>query len=68
MEAALEGAELIVLLVGHGLLRSLEPARLAASTTARLVVDVVNAWQEETWKAFGFQIYRMGAVTAKRLG
>jgi UDP-N-acetyl-D-mannosaminuronic acid dehydrogenase len=67
LEMALENAELVVLLVGHSLLRSLEPARLAASTPARLVVDTVNAWHEETWKAFGFQIFRLGATTAKHL-
>jgi UDP-N-acetyl-D-mannosaminuronic acid dehydrogenase len=67
LEEALVGADLILLLVNHTPLRALDPAKIAALTPARLVVDAVNAWPADTWSAAGFIINRLGASTARLL-
>jgi UDP-N-acetyl-D-mannosaminuronic acid dehydrogenase len=67
LESALARAELILLLVNHTALRTLDPQHIAALTPARLVVDAVNAWSAEAWSAAGFQISRLGASTARPL-
>ena len=67
LEEALAEAELILLLVNHTLLRTLDPLQIAALTPARLVLDAVNAWPVEAWSAAGFEIHRLGASTARPL-
>jgi UDP-N-acetyl-D-mannosaminuronic acid dehydrogenase len=60
LEDAVKNAEAIILLVGHTQFKSLEPNRMVEKTTARLVVDMVNGWKREQWKAAGFTFYRLG--------
>lgn len=60
LAAALEGAEALLLLVGHAALRSLEPEVVAQLTRARVVIDCVNAWSGPEWEQHGFQVYRLG--------
>lgn len=60
LEAALEGAELVALLVPHSPLLALTPAQLAAITPARLLVDAVNGFRDPAWEAAGFKVYRLG--------
>lgn len=57
---ALQGAEVVLLLVGHAALRNLGPDVVAPLTTARLVVDCVNAWRGEAWNEAGFCIHHLG--------
>ncbi len=59
-EAAIREVDLIVLLVGHSEFLSLKPATLAARTRARLVVDAVNGWKPDEWRAAGFKVTRLG--------
>ena len=61
MEAAIEDAELIILLVAHSEFLTLKPGELAAKTRARLVVDTVNGWKPAEWQAAGFRVARLGA-------
>ena len=44
LEAALEGAEAIVLLVQHAEFAKLEPVEVARMTAARIVVDTRGQW------------------------
>jgi UDP-N-acetyl-D-mannosaminuronic acid dehydrogenase len=67
LEAVLENVELVVLLVNHTELRDLDPQRTATLTTARLLVDAVGAWSVDAWKSAGFQLFRLGASTARPL-
>jgi UDP-N-acetyl-D-mannosaminuronic acid dehydrogenase len=60
LEAAVEGAELVALLVPHSPLLALTPAQLAAITPARLLIDAVDGFRDPAWEAAGFQIYRLG--------
>ncbi len=61
LKTALEGAELILLLVGHKDFKTLDPGELAGWTDARDVVDAVNCWRDESWQKAGFHITRLGA-------
>ncbi len=60
LEAALEDADALLLLVGHRPFRELRPSEVAALTPARLVVDTVNLWDPAPWEAAGFAMYRLG--------
>jgi UDP-N-acetyl-D-mannosaminuronic acid dehydrogenase len=60
LDAALAGADLILLLVKHTEFLALNPKELASKTPARLGVDCVNGWNVEQWKNAGFNIFRLG--------
>ncbi|MEW6405325.1 MAG: nucleotide sugar dehydrogenase [Chloroflexota bacterium] len=60
LEAALEDAEAIILLVNHTQFRKLLPNELAQQTRARIVLDTVNAWDAALWENAGFKVYRLG--------
>ncbi len=60
LEAALEDADALLLLVGHRPFRELRPSEVTALTPARLVVDTVNLWDPAPWEAAGFAVYRLG--------
>ncbi len=60
LEAALEGVEALLLLVGHTSLQALKPAEVSAMTTARVAIDCVGGWAASDWRAAGFQFYRLG--------
>ena len=60
MEAALEEADVLLLLVNHTQFGALEPQEVARLTPARVVVDLVGGWNAAQWRAAGFQAYRLG--------
>jgi len=60
LEDAIKNANAILLLVRHAQFREMEPAKVAAQTSARVVVDTVNAWNTAAWNEAGFQVYRLG--------
>lgn len=60
LEAALEDAELILLLVSHGEFKMLTPMQVQSLTPARILVDTVNSWQGKDWVAAGFVYHRLG--------
>ncbi len=60
LEEAVKEADGILLLVRHSQFREMKPSKVAALTSARVVVDTVNAWNAEDWKEQGFQIYKLG--------
>ena len=59
LAAAVEDADLLLLLVNHTPLRELDPFVINQLTKARVVVDAVNAWPE-TWTQAGFRVFRLG--------
>lgn len=61
LEEALARAAIIVLLVGHGVFRGLEPQWMASLTSARLLVDCANSWTAPSWEQAGFKVFRLGA-------
>ena len=59
-EVALQDADLLLLLVRHSEFLNLDPNAIASMTSARLVVDCVNGWEEQLWKNAGFRVFRLG--------
>ena len=60
LEDALNGSDLLVLLVAHIPFKTLTPEKVSSLTGARLVVDTVNAWDPQVWEQAGFTIWRLG--------
>lgn len=60
LEEAVEDADAILLLVRHTQFGKLNPSEVASMTSARVVVDTVNAWNSAAWKEAGFQVFRLG--------
>ena len=60
LEDALQNAEAIVLLVKHTEFSTLDPLEIAKKTSARIVVDTVNGWDDKAWTQAGFQFIRLG--------
>lgn len=60
LEKAVKDAELLLLLVGHTALRSLDPKVVAAMTPARAVLDAVAAWPKTAWQGAGFEYHCLG--------
>jgi UDP-N-acetyl-D-mannosaminuronic acid dehydrogenase len=60
LEEALKDTDAILLLVRHTQFRDLSPTEVTAMTSARVVIDTVNAWNADTWKKTGFQVFRLG--------
>jgi UDP-N-acetyl-D-mannosaminuronic acid dehydrogenase len=60
LEEVVADAELLILLVAHQELKGLDPLKLRKMTTAGVVIDTVNGWDERTWTGAGFKVYRLG--------
>jgi UDP-N-acetyl-D-mannosaminuronic acid dehydrogenase len=60
LEDSIKDADAIVLLVKHTEFANLDPTVIAKQTKARLVIDTVNIWNNETWKKAGFTVTRLG--------
>jgi UDP-N-acetyl-D-mannosaminuronic acid dehydrogenase len=60
LAAALDGAQALLLLVGHSALRNLQPQVVAQLTPARVVIDCVNAWSAAEWEENGFHVFHLG--------
>ncbi len=60
LDAAVAGADAVVMLVSHSEFRALTPEKLAALTPARILVDTVNGFSGKDWLAAGFKVYRLG--------
>ena len=58
-EEAVKDADAILLLVRHTQFREMNPTEVASMTSARVVVDTVNAWSADAWKQAGFQVFRL---------
>ncbi len=59
-DAAIQDADLILLLVKHTEFKNLIPTEVALKTKARIVVDCVNSWNVASWKNAGFKLHRLG--------
>ena len=60
LKEAVQDAELLVLLVGHDQFKNLPPSQLVELTPARVVLDTVNCWPENTWSKAGFKLHKLG--------
>jgi UDP-N-acetyl-D-mannosaminuronic acid dehydrogenase len=60
LEAALEAADMLVIMAGHTAFKALDPQQVARQTPARLVMDTRNVCDPDAWKAAGFKVVRLG--------
>jgi UDP-N-acetyl-D-mannosaminuronic acid dehydrogenase len=60
LEDAIREADVLILLVGHRELKELDPGKVQKLTTARLVIDTVCGWEEQSWIEAGFKVKRLG--------
>jgi UDP-N-acetyl-D-mannosaminuronic acid dehydrogenase len=60
IEDAIKDADLLLLLVGHQELKTLDPGRLREITPARIAVDTVGGWDTQSWFDAGFKHVRLG--------
>ena len=60
LDTAIKDADAILLLVKHTEFTKLDPAELKKKTTARVVIDCVNAWNLNDWQSAGFILHRLG--------
>jgi len=60
LEEALQGADALILLVGHTQLKKLDPAFVAKLTPGRVAIDTVNGWDAAAWQEAGFRMSRLG--------
>jgi UDPglucose 6-dehydrogenase len=61
LEAALERAEAVALLVDHREFRELDPARVAAAMPGRRALDTRGIWERAQWKEIGFRLFALGS-------
>jgi UDP-N-acetyl-D-mannosaminuronic acid dehydrogenase len=64
LEAALDDAEAIVLLVQHSEFAKLDPVKVSRMTAARIVIDTRGQWNAARWQDAGFSVYRLGDGSA----
>ncbi len=64
LEAALEGADAILMLVDHDQFRDLEPTTIAAMMPGRTAIDTRGVWSAEAWRAAGFTLHALGVGAA----
>jgi len=60
LEEAIQDADVLLLLVGHSQFKALKPEVVAQKTSARLVLDAVNAWPSQPWRDAGFTLKKLG--------
>lgn len=60
LEAALEGADAVVLLVDHRQFFDLSPGEIAQLMPGRFVFDTRGIWDPEAWERAGFQLRALG--------
>jgi len=60
LEAAVEDADALLLLVAHTQFRKLDPQSVARLTPARVAIDTINGWDRSSWQEAGFKLFRLG--------
>ena len=59
-EEAAKNSDAILLLVKHTEFANINPNHLLETTSARIIIDTVNMWEEDSWEAAGFKVVRLG--------
>jgi len=60
LEATLEDAEAVVLLVDHRVFRELDPQQVAAVMPGRVAIDTRGVWDRAAWSEAGFELHVLG--------
>lgn len=65
LEAVLQSAEAVVLLVNHREFVDLDPVQVVQQMAGKVAVDLRGAWEAESWRAAGFVISTLGIGTPR---
>ncbi len=60
LQAAINDADVLLLLVGHKEFRALDPGQLRKMTPASFAFDTVGGWDPKAWTDAGYQYFRLG--------
>ncbi|MEW6566646.1 MAG: nucleotide sugar dehydrogenase [Chloroflexota bacterium] len=60
LDAALDAADAVVLLVDHRPFRALDPHQAAGRMRGRVAIDARGVWDRAAWQAAGFQLHVLG--------
>jgi UDP-N-acetyl-D-mannosaminuronic acid dehydrogenase len=60
LDSALEGADVVLLLVDHKQFRKLDPNDIAGKMSGRLAFDTRGVWSKVDWEAAGFTLHVLG--------
>jgi UDP-N-acetyl-D-mannosaminuronic acid dehydrogenase len=60
LEAAVEGADAVVLVVGHRIFEKIDPTKIGPHMQHRLLVDARNFFDAAAWSAAGFIVETLG--------
>jgi len=60
LEAAVDGADAVVLVVGHRIFKDVDPAAIGPLMRSRLLVDARNFFDAAVWSAAGFTVETLG--------
>ncbi|MCZ2127085.1 MAG: nucleotide sugar dehydrogenase [Anaerolineales bacterium] len=61
LEAAVQNADALLLLVKHSQFAALNPEEVAKQTSARIAIDAVQGWDSAAWKRAGFRFVKLGS-------
>jgi UDP-N-acetyl-D-mannosaminuronic acid dehydrogenase len=60
LDAALQGADIVVLLVDHEMFHDLDPSAVADLMAGKLAVDTRGIWKRDAWRKAGFNLRVIG--------
>jgi len=60
LDAALQGADIVVLLVDHEMFHDLKPSAVAELMAGKLAVDTRGIWKRDVWRDAGFNLRVIG--------
>ncbi len=60
LDAALQGADIVVLLVDHEMFHDLKPSAVAELMAGKLAVDTRGIWKRDAWRDAGFNLRVIG--------
>ncbi|MCJ7625030.1 MAG: nucleotide sugar dehydrogenase [Anaerolineaceae bacterium] len=60
LEDSIRDTDILLLLVDHSEFSALKPDEIRDHTTANIIIDTVNKWNDQSWLDAGFQVYRLG--------
>lgn len=63
LDDAVKDADAILLLVKHTEFADINPNQLLETTSARVIIDTINTWDQTLWAKEGFDLFRLGVNT-----
>jgi UDP-N-acetyl-D-mannosaminuronic acid dehydrogenase len=68
LEQALQGCDILVVLVAHSNFATLKPKFVSKFVRNKVILDTVDLWKDAEWKEFNFDFYKLGVGWEKESG